>query len=127
MRFEGLLEPERGSVEEGAEKSKGAVSKSVVPLRGTDGSNPVCSSSQSDELPITSAARTRRERDRRLGRRGCPLSRCRDAPLHTARGRVLGISNVELCFGLAVRPRDRLLRLEAALTNHPGSRSGLVE
>jgi hypothetical protein len=28
------LEPERGSVEEGAEKSKGAVSKSVVPLTG---------------------------------------------------------------------------------------------
>jgi hypothetical protein len=28
------LEPERGSVEEGVEKSKGAVSKSVVPLTG---------------------------------------------------------------------------------------------
>ena len=28
------LEPERGLVEEGAEKSKGAVSKSVVPLTG---------------------------------------------------------------------------------------------
>jgi hypothetical protein len=31
------LEPERGSVEEGAEKSKGAVSKSGVPLTGDRG------------------------------------------------------------------------------------------
>jgi hypothetical protein len=41
------LEPERGSIEEGAEKSKGAVSKSVVPLTGTDGSNPSPSAGES--------------------------------------------------------------------------------
>jgi hypothetical protein len=41
------LGPERGLVEQGAEKSKGPVSKSVVPLTGTGGSNPSPSARES--------------------------------------------------------------------------------